>query len=433
MAAPSPPRDRPSHWPAPPDDLLGGSLLADSAHFRYTTVIAAVTCAIAPAYVVRWHLGPLPTTLLETGVLLTLAAFVIESLRSRVSPTWRSPLTLPATIFLAAGVISVIVAPDRRAALGLFRAYLVEPIGFGLVVLNLAVTARRAALLVGGLMAGAAVAGLANATVVLVAASHRDYDVLNTPPVVIYNTANAVALYLVPLVAMAGAIALHWPYRRGRLLALAFLAIAIPCVLLSFSRGGYLALAAIALGLAISHRRRLRLLAVGAAAGALLLMVPAIMRRVRGEVDLNDPHNTLVGRFHLWSAALHMLRDHPVFGAGLSGFATALGPYWNPTHTDRFTYPHNIVLNFWTETGLLGVAAFAWILGTGLAGTWKGWCRGPLDWKPIHLGVLLALVAVIIHGLVDVPYWKNDLSLEFWALLSLTFAPAALLPVQQSA
>jgi len=41
---------------------------------------------------------------------------------------------------------------------------------------------------------------------------------------------------------------------------------------------------------------------------------------------------------------------------------------------------------------------------------------------------MLALVAVLVHGLVDVPYWKNDLSLEFWALLSLSLAPAALSP-----
>ena len=39
--------------------------------------------------------------------------------------------------------------------------------------------------------------------------------------------------------------------------------------------------------------------------------------------------------------------------------------------------------------------------------------------------VPVALVAVIVHGLVDVPYWKNDLSLELWALLSLTLAAGA--------
>jgi O-antigen ligase len=117
-----------------------------------------------------------------------------------------------------------------------------------------------------------------------------------------------------------------------------------------------------------------------------------------------------------------MLRDHPIFGAGLSGFATVLAPYWNKTNIDRFTYPHNIVLNFWTETGLLGLAAFAWLLIAGLVMSWRGYRRASGQWQVIHLGVFLALVAVIVHGLVDVPYWKNDLSLEFWTILSLTLA-----------
>ena len=59
--------------------------------------------------------------------------------------------------------------------------------------------------------------------------------------------------------------------------------------------------------------------------------------------------------------------------------------------------------------------------------SWHGWRSAPAEWKYIHLGVLLALSAVVVHGLVDVPYLKNDLSLEFWSLLCLSFAPAAVM------
>jgi putative inorganic carbon (HCO3(-)) transporter len=402
-----------------------GSEAAPTPGFPVSAVLAVVTCAIVPAYVVRWHLGPLPTTLLENGIMLTVAAFLIETWRARSRVRWRNAATWPALLFLAAGVVSVVVAPDRRAALGLYRAYLIEPIAFGLVIVNIVDSAKRAAILLLALGAGGAVAGLANAAVVLAALHNREYDVLNTPPVVIYNTANAVALYLVPLVAVAGAVALHWPDRRVRLIAAGGLAVGVAAVLLSFSRGGYLALGVVAIGLALSHRRRWQLLAGAAVVMVGLLLVPAIGRRVWGEIDLNNPRNTLVGRFHLWSAALAMLRDHPILGAGLSGFATRLAPYWNATHTDRFTYPHNIVLNFWSETGIAGVLAFAWILGAGFASAWAGWRKSAAGWRAIHLGVLLALVAVVVHGLVDVPYWKNDLSFEFWVLLALTLAPAA--------
>lgn len=399
--------------------------------YRITSGVAAAACALAPAYVVRWRVGPLPTTLLETAILLTIAVFILESYAQRTVPKWRSVVWIPTVLFLIAGAISVVVAPDHRAALGLYRAYLVEPIAFGLVVLNSVSTPRRAIFLIGGLALGATVAGAANSAVVLNALRHNAYDVVNTPPVVIYNTANAVALYLVPLIALAGAIALHWSNSPERLAAALFAALGSIFVLLSFSRGGYLALAAVAAGLALSHRRRWMLLGASVAAFVVLMVGSSTLRhRVLLELDLSNGHNTLVGRFHLWSVALQMLRDHPIFGAGLSGFATVIGPYWNPTNIDRFTYPHNIVLNFWSETGLLGLAAFLWILAAGFVWSWKRFREAGDEWRYIHFGVFLALIAVVTHGLVDVPYWKNDLSLEFWAILGVSLAAPVVVSIR---
>src|SRR5205807_8609039 len=66
------------------------------------------------------------------------------------------------------------------------------------------------------------------------------HDALPISPVVIYQTANAVALYLIPLVAMAASILVHGRGRAQRWLSGLFLAVALPACLLSFSRGGYL-------------------------------------------------------------------------------------------------------------------------------------------------------------------------------------------------
>ena len=390
--------------------------------YSVTLTFAVVTCALAPAYVVRWRIAFVPTTLLEIAILLTVAAFAVETARQRSPVVWRGPFTFPALAFLLAGAISVLVAPDRRAALGLYRAYFIEPIAFGVIVATIVDSNRRALMLLGGLAAGGLVAGAANSIVVLAALRAHALDVTLTPPVVIYNTSNAVALYLVPLVAVSAGIVFYGVNPKLRLVSGAFTALALIAVVLSFSRGGYLASGAVALGLAVMHRRRWWWLAAGLVAALIALRIPQISARVYTEIDLTNGRNTLVGRFHLWDAALQMLSHHPLFGAGLSGFAAALAPYWNPTHIDRFTYPHNIVLNFWTETGVLGVVAFAWILVTGFRVSWRGWRKSDIDWRPIHLGVFFALVAVIVHGLVDVPYFKNDLSLEFWTLVAISWS-----------
>ncbi|MFI5284568.1 MAG: hypothetical protein ACHQ0J_15800, partial [Candidatus Dormibacterales bacterium] len=226
------------------------------ATFRVSTSLAVLSCALAPAYVIRWHLGPLPTTLLEDAILVTVAAFVVEAYRARLRLEWRSPFTIPAAVFLVAGAISVVVSPEQVKGLGLYRAYLVEPIAFYFVLGHILSSALRAKLVLAGLAAGGAVAGLANGFVIVQAIRHHTLVLALPPPVVIYNTPNAVALYLVPLIGIAASLFLCDRERWVRPVSAAFLLIALGATFLSLSRGGYLALAVIALILAIINRYR---------------------------------------------------------------------------------------------------------------------------------------------------------------------------------
>jgi len=383
-----------------------------------------LTCALAPAYVIRWHVGPLPTTLLEVSVLATIAAFVVETIRGKHPFQWRSPFTIPAGLFLVAGAIGVAVSPQHVAGLGLYRAYLLEPIAFFLVLGNVISSSNRAKLVLGGLALGGSVAGIANAVVVIDAALHHTLNVALPPPVVIYNTPNAVALYLVPLVGIAASLFLYDRERWVRPASSVFLAIALGATFLSLSRGGYFALAVMALIVAITNRYRWYLIPAVVVVGIAISRVPAIASRLAHEFSVSDPQNTFVSRLNLWQATLRMLQDHPIFGSGMFGFAKSIQPYRGGVYEENLIYPHNIVLNTWTETGLLGLVGFFWLLVQAFRTAWAGWTSGPAAWRAIQLGIVLALVAIIVHGLVDVPYFKNDLALEFWTFLGLAWAGA---------
>jgi O-antigen ligase len=398
-----------------------GAVAQRATSFRLTTAAFAVTCALAPAYTVRWHIGFYPTTVLEDAIVVAIAVFVFELVRGHESLAWRSPFVIPALLFIVAGAIAVVAAPNRVAALGLYRAYLVEPIAFGLVLTNAVRTPRRALLVLGGLALGAAVAGLANSFVVLSGLLNHTYDVAVTPPVVIYLTANAVALYVVPLTAVALSLAL---YETGiaRIGGIAFFVVGTVITALSFSRGGYLALAAVVGVAALTHRHRLYLLGAALLGGVAFMLIPPIGHRIIIETE-NVYGNTVQSRLDLWSGAVQLIEHRPLTGAGLAGFQTLVAPYITNIHSAaQFIDPHNILLNFWVETGLLGVISITWIFVVAFRESWRGWRRGEAQWGPYHLGVLLALVAVVTHGLVDVPYFKNDLSLEFWVLLALTWS-----------
>src|ERR1700674_2910944 len=143
---------------------LGGVL---GGRYRYSLLAAGLAGALAPAYVIRWHIGPLPTTLLEASILATIVIFAIEAIRGKHALEWRSPFTIPAAVFLVAGAISVVVSPEQVKGLGLYRAYLLEPIAFYFVLGHVAQSAWRARLILGGMALGGSVAGLANAVVIL--------------------------------------------------------------------------------------------------------------------------------------------------------------------------------------------------------------------------------------------------------------------------
>ncbi len=129
-----------------------------------------------------------------------------------------------------------------------------------------------------------------------------------------------------------------------------------------------------------------------------------------------------------------------IFGAGLSNYQEAVKSYhqegiffnserdidfrrklilfdekykaahWRPV--EIYMYPHNLILNFWSELGLLGVLLSIWVIGKMIFLSIKqnGF---------ISLGLLGAMIVIVVHGLVDVPYFKNDLAVMFWVLVAM--------------
>lgn len=182
---------------------------------------------------------------------------------------------------------------------------------------------------------------------------------------------------------------------------------------LSMSRAGWLGLAAaLGLYLLLVGDKKLRLVALGGAAAlaVVILVIPNLRYRVilpfMGE-------KSAVSRLSLWHTGATAIRQAPIFGLGLTGF----GSEWTVLNTDpnldTHNFPHNVFLDFWVETGLLGLLSFVGLTGLALYQGIKR--RG----DPLALGVTLFLAALLVQGQIDNPYFKNDLALVFWVMLSL--------------
>jgi len=377
------------------------------------TGLMALALAASPAYVQRPHLGSLPTTLLEIPLVIAIAVGLYVY---RDELPWRSPYLWPAALLLVAATIDTVVAPDRRAAAGLWKAYFVEPALAGLVIAAMARSRARARLLLAGLAVAGSYAAVLNGATVLWALGHHAFNVV-TPPVAIYNSANAVPLYLEPLTAFGLAIAFCSDNLRERIVATVFCLLAAVAIFLSYSRAGWATLVALVLFVALFSRWRWQALAATVAVGGLLFAASgSVRRRILVEFDPSSTQNTIGLRLSLWKSSANMLAHKPLFGGGLSGFKASILPYRDPGYHEDLIYPHNVLLNFWSETGLLGLAAFVWLMVQCVRTALRGLALGPWS-RAMAIGLLGLVVAFGLHGLVDLPYFKNDQALAFWALV----------------
>jgi putative inorganic carbon (HCO3(-)) transporter len=379
----------------------------------FTIWSLAVTSAILPLFIVRWHYGPLPTTLLETAILITAAAYVATLWFEKKLPE-RTPYDIPIALWLIAGVLGIIASPNHLKAAGTYRAYFVEAVAVFYIAVDMLRSRDdlRKFFALGAISASLFAIG----QIVLFAwvAAHHQLQ-LGDGPAFLNSSANADALYLEPPLAFAAGFAAFGWTRRDRLVALGVLGLTLAAMVLTLSRGGYLAVSVLALVLVLYlPSRRLRIWVVGgiAVVALLVLEVPFIGLRI------SDAAHSAGLRSSIYSQALTMLAQRPILGAGIGGFSSRVAPF-HPSGQEVEIYPHNVFLTTWSEVGLLGLIAFSIIL-FGLL--WRGIRALPLTnetFRPVLWGAVGALVLFLIHGLFDSPYWKNDLAVQFWLVAAL--------------
>ena len=384
--------------------------------------LARLAAALAFAYVLRGNVVGLPFTTLELALVALIAAYLVEKVRSgeRFPGPRDVPYSWPVLLLVAAATISLFVSPDNRAAAGIWKAYFVEPaLGYYVLADVLRSRADLSKLLEGFFIGGVVVAVLNEVGFMLAVSVHRPH-LTEAPVVVLFNTPNATGLFLGPLMAAAAALAFFGD-RIERVRGAIFFLIAAPALAFSFSRGAWLGLGLALVMIAVLHRRRVAALGALGVAVAVGLLVPAVRQRIAHQFDPNDPYNSVNLRSSLWKATVEMMQKgtRPVLGNGLSGFKQAITPFKDVSgYHEDLIYPHNSLLTFWTETGLLGVVAFTWlVLDAGRRSVAA--IRAHTAQHTYHVVFAAAALTMFIHGLIDVPYFKNDLAWMTMALLGM--------------
>ncbi|MFC1721821.1 O-antigen ligase family protein [Patescibacteria group bacterium] len=391
--------------------------------WRLDLAVVAVI-GLLPIYLIRFGLGGIPFTLLEVFIIVLVAVFFFRYRLYRLSYLKRAidkvPFKLATLIFFAAATLAVLVSPDIRAALGEWRAYFVEALAFYIIFVNVIKTRRQVRLLLYAL-------GL-SALVVSIYSIIQHFTGFGIPDpwggaelrrvTAWYGYPVSVALLLAPVVglffgllvwAKKSKVATHW------LFSLAVVVAATLAVYYTHSRGALVAVLFAILVLSFFTRYRWWLIGLIVLAVILLAIIPGVSDRFL-DVFQGEDNSTNV-RLVMWQGTWRLIMDNWLFGAGLAGFPAYYDVYREAQHTELLLYPHNIILNFWIELGLVGLIAFVWLVVAFFRKALAAYRQG-VD-RALVGGTLAAMIVLLVHGLIDVPYFKNDLAILFWTIIGL--------------
>lgn len=410
-----------------------------------------------PLYLWRGSVAGLPFTFLEIMILVSFLTWLIKggldlkTLFKKKNGRIPYPFRWEIIAILLTSWSGIIVAGMSNTALGIWKAYFFEPILLFILVINLfsypegrqkVIRALSVSALAVSLFAIFQWAtGLYISNPFWVAAETRRATSFFPYP-------NAVGLFLAPIIPIiTGFIINHWNNLKNqeRSFYLATIFAALLAVWAAKSEGALVGLIVGLgfMGLLVNKNVRLITLGLGVVIVASLWFTPSLKEYALSKITLSDLSGQI--RQQQWKETKEMLQDGRFFsGAGLSGYQAAVAPFhqdgiwfktkdpnwlrnimnseeyrqkmWQPT--EIYLYPHNIILNFWTEIGLLGMLAFVWLIARAIIQSIKIFIKRTPE-KYLALGLGAALTVIVIHGLVDVPYFKNDLAALFWVFLAL--------------
>ncbi len=443
----------------------------------------AFVIAFLPVYQIRFALFGLPLTLLEVMIFVLFTVWFVQGLKNKEIPLfwklsaqggpasgWKNiknyPFWKEIIAVLVIAFISMLIAGASNASLGILKAYFIEPIMFFIVFVNIYKLKENREKIFWALAFSAFIIS-AVAIYQKITGQLIPVEFVNSGRVTgVFPYPNAVGLYLGPIIMLmvgwllslrsaswrrSNPVSLRLFNPRG--IATAFgLAMTVILSLMSIyfagSEGALIGIivAGIIFGLLHDKLSRRAVIAILILGAVVLSINSGIRQDVYQKVTLQDLDGQI--RKQLWRETWQMLNSSPVnfiFGAGLANYQQAIAPYhqsgiyirnddpefdkmvqisleyqqkvWQPL--EIYLYPHNLFLNFWSELGLVGMLLFIWIIAKFFMVGFQLIKQQVTRYELCVVSLLCAMIVLVIHGLVDAPYFKNDLAVLFWVLIGM--------------
>lgn len=428
----------------------------------YLRLDAAIFLIITllPSYLLRFSVFSIPLTILEGMILISFLVWIYKETNFKIIGWYKQknerikyPFYREIIAILVIAFVSLAVANFSNAGFGILKAYFFEPIILFILILNTFRGKRGREKIILALSLGAlhvSILGIYQQLSGLfifnpywaLAESRRVVSWFGYP--------NAVGLYLAPIIPISLSY-LHQVIREKqenkiliKLILVASIVLSILAIYFAKSEGALIALAvSLIVYLFFSFKATKLIIPIALVIISLTVFYnPSLKSYAFEKIGLRDLSGEI--RKQQWRETMQTFKGSSFFlGNGLSSYPKAVAPYhqegiffnsdkidnfhsvlygdaklrakyWQPV--EIYLYPHNIFLNFWTELGVLGLIVFTFLIIKFEIISFRLFLKNK-DY--LALGLFSAMLVILIHGLVDVPYFKNDLAIIFFIILAL--------------
>lgn len=341
------------------------------------------------------------------------------------------PLWQPGAVFLVCSFLSAFVSKDMAFS---FMNWALQPLMYALVYLLIYTTVstekeKEKALY--AFLAGAVVtvvygffqyANAADMAADMEAQSWVDperFPLLRRRMYSTLENPNLFGAYLLMIISILTAFTLRERAVKRRTVFAVILLSLLLCLALTYSRGAWVSLAAIVLGLTLFYDKRF---------GLLFLLVPVVLAFYHGQVverflSLFSGEDTSVDlRFALWESTIAMIEEHPLLGVGWGAYFLAYPDYnfFIQEEGVLIFHAHNMYLNMLAEVGIPGGMAFLLAFFAQGILCWRNYRHGNDSFtKSMGLGGVLMVMALSVISMGDHVLFSRSVSFCFWSLSAL--------------
>ena len=392
-------------------------------------ILVFISPLLFPAYFLRFSILGIPFTALEVFVYVLFGLWLLSLLKYRRKIIWdiKTRRFWYAAFFILVGAtLGVLVAPDfltlpsgeilnaKQATLGVWKGWVMAPLLYFAVLTQVLKSEKDVETILRYFVYSA----------VLVCLIAYGFGLFGAGVTIdlrlrgFYESANYLALYLVPAIL----INIYFIIRRDAaslshqdradLSTLVFLMYSL------FFTQSYAGIIGVfgALGLyaiyflfkSPKQRKKIGIaLLVLATTFVVIIATQLSTPKFKQFLDFENRSSTTV-RLEIYQTSYQLVKDNALTGVGPGLFQAnyqinapeVLGRApleWNMPHS------HNIFTGFWLNAGLIGLIAFLALIIL---------CHKSFTFP------LIVLWGILIHGLFDMPFWKNDLAMIFWLIIA---------------